>query len=504
MPAAEIVLGVYPPASGRGGWDRVLAQEGLPWRFTQLPETPITLFADSLPAWLEAYVVDGGTAVVSGAPDADGLLAPSTLAVVHRFRPPGGGPYAYAPGLVRLFHGTGEGECRLHEDRKVKDGNDPGKFPAVLTCPVGRGRIVYTGIPLTQLLAAGGDCLRRFSPFTEVTERVASVDKAQIVDTLEWMLRKAFGLAGIPYVRPARFPDGAASVLLFRVDVDGLHGERGKDLSDVAARHGVPASFFFNGLNCEADPGTMEGWSSVHEIGHHGYRHNVFDDQEVNIVNLRQGSDWVQRHVGVSPTGFVAPRGLWNDSLDRALAAEGYRYSSDFALDFDSLPFRTPSGVLQIPVHPYCPERAVAYAEEQGLSLPLPEEVLAHYLAVARQQVEAGRPVHVYGHPEVLGAMAEKVLPELFSACAAEHLRTMTLSDFAAHWAAREEAGMILRFDAQAGQMTVDYAGHPFPIEVQSPHESDVTVTIAGETLPVPPSSRPVPFAASPTESSRR
>lgn len=459
MGLEEVKVGVCAAGEDLQGWLRILRQEGLPHEVTSEPDWPLMVLGGTLPAWLEDYAARGGLAVVSGVPDAPGLLPPSTLATIHRFVPPDHETPCYAPGQVRLFRGQGDGQCALHEGRKVRAGNALDRFPAVLTQQVGVGHIVYTGIPLTQLLASGGDCLRRFSPLTELTERVASVDKAEVADTLVWMLERAFALAGIPYVRPVRYPHSARSVFIFRVDVDGAFRDHARRLAEVAASHGVRASFFINGERCEEEPGDLDvrAWPGEHEIGQHSYVHDVFEGIEANLENMRRGAEWLERTVGVTAKSFVAPRGLWNAALDEAISQMGYAYSSDFALDFDSLPFRTPSGVLQIPVHPYSPERDFVYAEEQGLAPPTSEVISNHYIAVLKRQVRYGRPVHVYGHPERLGGMAAEALPPLFKLARAEGLPTMTLTEFCEWWARRERVGMGLHLDRAAGELHASF-----------------------------------------------
>lgn len=480
----EIRVGLYAADAATGGWRRILEQEGLPFAESAEPGWPVTVFEGVLPDWVEGYLSAGGVAVVSGAPQAPGLLPPGVPALVHRFLPPGSSDYCEAPGIVRLFRGEGFGECRLHENRTVRDGNDPDRFPAVLSRRVGQGRVIFTGIPLTQLLSAAGDSLRRFSPYSDVTERVSSADRAGIADALVWMLRQGFRAAGLPYVRLARFPDGAPSVFLFRVDVDGLFGDRALRLARLTAEHGLRGSFFLNGSLCEQFPGDLEILPSGHEVGHHGYAHDVYDDVERNGQNLRQGAAWVEANVGVTPRSFVAPRGLWNDSLEQALLDRGYGYSSDFALDFDSLPFRTPKGLLQIPVHPYSPERASMFAHENGLPTPTPGAVLAHYRAVLHHQVRLGRPVHLYGHPEVLGAMAEDVLPPLFAEVAAAGVPSMTLGRFYDWWRAREQASLRIDLDRGAGEVRAALSDSSYG--VQALVHTDVAVRVGPQLASEP------------------
>ncbi|MDQ3431525.1 MAG: hypothetical protein M3467_04760 [Actinomycetota bacterium] len=494
MSDRHIDLEVGLGSAGSTGWSRILQQEGLRHRGEDVQSAPVVVLEDELPDWTEGYVSAGGVAVVSGAPSGAGLLPDSIEGVIGGFERPDAPRLCTAPTLARLFSGQGKGVCRLHERRVRKNGMDPGRFPLILRRRVGRGWLLFTGVPLTRLLMAHGDTLRRFSPHSDVTERVSSIDKAEVADTLVWLLRTAFAAAGLPYVRPVRFPHGAASVLIFRIDVDGAYGDRCAALAKVASAHGVPLSIFVNRQLCEEHPGTLpphgdggtDGGTVRHEIGQHGSTHNLFDTVADNLANLRAGAAWVEERTGVVARSFVAPRGMWNPALGQALAEMGYRYSSDFGLDFDSLPFRVPgSGILQIPVHPYSPERAVEHAREHGSPPVTPAAVAAHYLAVVQQQVAANRPTHVYGHPEVLGAMADQVLPTVFADVRRRGLRTMTLAQMTDWWELREGAGMRARVQAGTGTLLVDYDAERLPVEVDGADGLDVMVAGARRRVPV-------------------
>ena len=69
----------------------------------------------------------------------------------------------------------------------VKYGVDPDRFPVVITVRHGAGALIATGVPLTDLLTAPGDRLRRFSRMSAITERVASeavAETKQIISIL--------------------------------------------------------------------------------------------------------------------------------------------------------------------------------------------------------------------------------------------------------------------------------------------------------------------------------
>jgi peptidoglycan/xylan/chitin deacetylase (PgdA/CDA1 family) len=462
----EIRIGLHADGDAAAGWVRVLRGDRLAWEPTDGPDQPIIIFDGVLPSWCEAFVERGGVAVLTGALRADALLGPSVAATITRFLPPDSDREAALPCLARLFDGPGAGEIRLHQNRKARSGHLADVRPAILARRHGAGWLLFTGLPLAAHLVASGDCLRTFTEASNITERVATVDKADVADAMTWMLEQAFAKLDLPFARVARYPDAAPSIFLFRVDVDGLFGPNCRRLAEIAEAHGVRGSFYFNAALCEAHPGDLSlDWLSGHEIAHHADVHDLFDTVENNTANLRSGMDWVSRRLGVRTTGYVAPRGLWNPSLDRAMADLDHAYGSDFGLDFDSLPFFTDAGVLQIPVHPFSPERLTIYREEAGLGPPGGFEVLHHYLIALERQVALRRPAHLYGHPEVLGRMAHSVLPDLFGAAARLGLPNMTVEAFARWWIERDRAELAL-FAAADGTVEIETTGEA--VEVRS------------------------------------
>jgi len=456
------------------GWRRILDQERIAFRVDDVPAAPIVLLSGEAPGWLENFIEGGGVAVLSGALPGCPLLPAGLRIAVTGFTPPSGHLRCSASSLATAFAGPGDGELRLHEDRVVKYGVDPDRFPVVQTVRHGAGGLIASGMPLTDLLTTPGDRLRRFSRTSAVTERVASVDKADVADTLLHMLRLAFRLAGLPLVTLPRFPRGSASVLILRIDVDGVFGDNVRTLARVAEQRDVAMSFFLNAELIEAHPGTLDCFPPRSEVGQHGARHTLLEGFEDNVANLREAESWMQATVGMRPNSFVGPRGLWNAGLGQALSELGYRYSSDFGLDFDSLPFRADSGVLQVPVHPYSPERATVWADESGVPRPTSREVREHYVSVMADQVRRGRPAHLYGHPEVLGAMAPEVVPALHDFASTHQLPNLTLGEYADFWLSREVATPQVLL--AGGQLSITMGDVGLPVQVSGGRGFDVTV----------------------------
>ncbi len=111
------------------------------------------------------------------------------------------------------------------------------------------------------------------------------------------------------------------------------------------------------------------------------------------------------------------------------------------------------------------------------LGAPTVEAVLGLYLSALHRQVRLGRPVHLYGHPEVLGRMVREVLPELFRA--RDHLRlpNMRLSDFARWSLERSRAELALLVDDATGQLEVRTSGTSgFGLQARAAQASSITI----------------------------
>ena len=164
--------------------------------------------------------------------------------------------------------------------------------------------------------------------------------------------------------------------------------------------------------------------------------------------------------------GFAAP--LMVDGaagLDGLLEDLGYRYSSDFQIGYDDLPFYPWRGdrfsrVLQVPVHPVCEGLFV----EACYDWP---ELIGEYFrqVICSSRLDAGELAVIYGHPEGrLGRM-----PEVMKAIAGAVLgRTLvwraSFTELARWWRWRGERRFLVipreddRVEIQFDEWDTEYA----------------------------------------------
>jgi hypothetical protein len=458
-------VGVYQPSSSKtSGWTRVLEQEKTPYRKVSEPGCPVIVCEGQVPDRLAEFLQEGGVAIITAAKEL-------TLPFPVRYRGQAAMQLLQFPeldlrdvriaGISAVFAGEGFGKFTLHENRVEKGGIQTGHFPAFIQQRVGRGYCLFTGLPLSELLLSLGDTLRTFSRHSSITERIVTVDKAQILRVLVWILRKGFSLLGLPYVHLCYYPDRAASVFAFRIDVDGTYGESLTSIAQAGRAAELPITFFINRSLCLGEENYLHQIDPANEIGNHANMHNLFDTKEDNLRNVSEGRAWLQENCLPVGPWYAAPRGMWNPELGAALEELGYLYSSDFGLEIDGLPFfprvyARRSGLIQIPIHPFSVERAVRYAEENDLNPPGEEEVLSYFTAVARDNLEQEWPIFFYGHPEHFGKMAKTVLFALKRLADGWNVPNTTLSKYAEWWKRRDALEIHATHDADQNELVIN------------------------------------------------
>lgn len=267
-------------------------------------------------------------------------------------------------------------------------------------------------------------------------ERVARWPKAPIRRRLLGRLRELVLQAGGVWARLAPYPYPYRSAFHFRADLDEYEPEdyarfaRARKPLDDCATHFISTHAYGGDSAILDDLRQLDAQS-------HGHFHVVYRDESANRRNLERAHE-ILEGTGIHPEGFAAPEGRWNPGLDRALEELGYRYSSDFQLNYDDFPFFPRrdgrfSRVLQIPVHPVCEGLFQLAGLNSG-------RVVGEYLAaVVRSRIASGEPAFVYGHPERRLARMPEVFAILSKALAGEGLlwRT-TMTAFADWWLWRQ------------------------------------------------------------------
>ena len=319
----------------------------------------------------------------------------------------------------------------------------------------------------------------------ELAERVSRHDKAEIRRRVVGRLRAAIERAGGLWARLAAYPYPYRSAFNFRADLDEPIPE---DFARFAAARRPLDDCTTHFLSTHAygrNPRVLADLAGL-DVQSHGHFHTIYRGADANRRNLARAHALLAE-AGFAPEGFAAPEGRWNPGLDQVLEEAGYRYSSDFHLGYDDLPFfpwlgNRFSAVLQVPIHPICEGLFQEAGEVDGRA------VGDHLVRAVRAKIAAGEPAFVYGHPERRLGRMPGVLAALASAIEGEGLLwRATLTEFARWWRWRSARKWSVvakgpgRYEVQFDEWD---AGYPLALEVlRGDHVAGFPVT--GPRLPL-------------------
>ncbi|MFZ2738642.1 MAG: polysaccharide deacetylase family protein [Burkholderiaceae bacterium] len=128
-------------------------------------------------------------------------------------------------------------------------------------------------------------------------------------------------------LKPGFFDSNAHSWASFGL-VRGIHR-----LLAIAEKYGVKTSVMVNGVICERDPATVKRIAELgHEIVNHSWGMDVipvYFDEAAERANLQRNHTLLQATTGVTPTGWISPRGTGSAISSRLLAEAGYSHHGD-------------------------------------------------------------------------------------------------------------------------------------------------------------------------------
>jgi hypothetical protein len=331
-------------------------------------------------------------------------------------------PFAFEAGRFVLYDGRRVGRSQV---RRCLDGRHVAIDVALL-------REGEPTDPFADLIDPGAGLRAWQVGPHRVAERVAHVPRAAIRARLLGRLRDLLTRSGGVWARLAAYPAPYRAAFNFRADLDEPYPEdyfafaRARAPLDDCTTHFVSTRAYGESPDVLADLARLDTQS-------HGHHHVVTRDGRPNRRNLERAHEILVR-AGITPTGFAAPEGRWNPGLDRAIAAMGYRYSSDFSLGHDDRPFfpvvdGRPGPVLQVPIHPVCEGLFLDRGITDGRLMS------AYFAEVVRRKLDAGEPAFVYGHPERRLAYYPEILARLAESIEGQpRVWRVTLTAFAAWW----------------------------------------------------------------------
>lgn len=272
-------------------------------------------------------------------------------------------------------------------------------------------------------------------------EVVAEVTKGGVRKLVHRILEKLHHLRKLPFVHKWYFPNQEQTIFTFRVDTDSGTREQIQELYSISKQYSIPTMWF-------VDVQSHEQWLSVfssfehQEIGVHCYRHKIFQDDchnKENIVRAKQLLEHQHCHV----TGMAMPYGTWNAALGKIMQELNFPFSSEFALNYDDVPFfpvvnNSISSVLQIPIHPV----SIGIMKRARIS---EEQMTKYYLKLIETYRNFQEPICLYHHPTHLHFT---IFKSVFERIRELNILTLSYSEYASWWKKRLVAKPKILFDS--------------------------------------------------------
>jgi len=324
----------------------------------------------------------------------------------------------------------------------LDDADDPEAL-AIVRGMLGRGAVFVLPFRLGRLWADHSYARRHVvvGPGRLIYEEMAAVVKRNVRRVVIGLLRRSFVEIGLPFVHKWFYPGRHRSVFCIRGDADGGPRENLEKFIDAVANASHCASLFFCTSRYRDKQDLIAKARDLGiEIGSHNHWHIVFPDRWTNARSLGR-AERLLTSLGCRPRGFVAPAYFWNPTLYHLLEQRGYAYTSCFRLSHDSLPYYPVvqgrvGNVLEIPFH--CLGDRFARFDMPMASY----EVRRFFEQLLDAKYAACEPMHIHGHPDVVGRMGEA--PELVrfiieTACRHADVWTPHLIDYTRWWQQRRD-----------------------------------------------------------------
>ncbi len=261
------------------------------------------------------------------------------------------------------------------------------------------------------------------------SEIISQVSKGKLRKIVALSLEYLHQKRDLPFVHLWHQPFVDKNIFIFRLDTDFCSQKDADEMYKICRKNNISATWF---LDTDSD-NKLKNYASMEdqELAIHCDKHFVYNNFEDNYDNIQKANNKL-KSCGINAIGFAAPFGDWNPSLDKALQKLDFKYSSEFALNYDDLPFfpnynNKFSDVLQIPIHPISLGRL-------HRSHFTEDEMLQYFLGIIKEKAISGDPVIIYHHPH---HKHFDIFDKIFQYVNHENFENMSMKDFSKWWKQR-------------------------------------------------------------------
>lgn len=282
-------------------------------------------------------------------------------------------------------------------------------------------------------------------------EIAAKINKSAIRKLVVNCIRKLYRKMNLNYAHLWYYPNQRKSAFAFRVDTDFGPESSLQSTFDLEDKTRIKFTHF---VNTKAHPRLAD---KIRDFQIHCYEHGVYNDYQRNYDNINKAKSILEKS-GINPIGFVSPYGLWNLNLQKAFEDHQLKYSSEFSLAYDDLPFfpiieNRISSVLQIPVHPICIGRLIHASLSQN-------QCLDYYQKFYIKQLQANEPIFIYDHPHRIAQFPDIFYKILEQAKRLPDIWLTSMTEFYHWWQSRLSALSQSQWQIEEDQLHINTQNH--------------------------------------------
>ena len=300
---------------------------------------------------------------------------------------------------------------------------------------VGKGMLIVLPFDINSLILNYESVRKKFFFMRKElpSEIVSSVSKGKIRRIVTLSLAYLFNSRKLPFVHLWYYPDNVKNAFLFRIDTDFCNANDANSLWEICRRYHVNGSWFVDTASDEMLSKVYKSMEQDQEIGLHCFRHIIFNNFRKDYENINLGLSKLKEN-NIATSGFVSPYGDWNPQLGKIYEELNFKYSSEFCLDYDNLPFYPNfdnrfSKVLQIPVHPISPGRLRRSHFSES-------EMIQYYFYMIEHKKMLMEPIIFYHHPS---HQKFNVIEKLFMKIDEQNIWKTNFTRFADWWKKRSK-----------------------------------------------------------------
>jgi hypothetical protein len=388
----EINVGIVKK---KPGWTRILRQEGIPFKQCDVGDGNILIINTEIREIerVRKYIKDGGH-ILTSIPNLGKIFGIPYKKRKINYILPTNNPIFRNVHIVDIYQSG-------FISRASGCGLINGKYPAIVEGNYGDG--YYIGLPFDVNRVILDKRARRKAFYSRGNrfpdEVVSVVSKGEVRKLVINSLKQLFFRRGIPFIHLWYYPGKYRSIFGLRIDTDFVGTNELLKSYKILRDCKIEPTFF---IDVKSAQNGLSRLNLLKDTGVHCWEHKTYSDFNRNYTNIKKAKEYCEKS-GLGIAGFVSPYGMWNKELGRALEKLNFRYSSEFSLDYDDLPFYE-GKILQIPIHPICYQSLKLSGKNES-------QIIDYFKQIAKERLKTGEPLFLYSHPKSISHWLKECIP---------------------------------------------------------------------------------------------